>query len=83
MQRSPYLWFPSGIPTFYKISLLSPLYKSRLTKLFQEKKISLYRIGMVEKENVIYHPEPHYVYEGHIPYLLQFLPTSIYLVVVG
>lgn len=69
----PIYGFQVGYQLFYKISLLSPLYKSRLTKLFQEKKISLYRIGMVEKENVIYHPEPHYVYEGHIPYLLQFL----------
>ncbi|RCK64703.1 DNA polymerase zeta catalytic subunit [Candida viswanathii] len=69
----PIYGFQVGYQLFYKISLLSPLYKSRLTKLFQDKKISLHRFGVEEKENVIYQPEPHYVYEGHIPYLLQFL----------
>ncbi|CAX43100.1 DNA polymerase zeta catalytic subunit, putative [Candida dubliniensis CD36] len=69
----PIYGFQLGYRMFYKISLLSPLYKSRLAKLFQENTISLFRIGMEEKENVIYNPEPTYVYEAHIPYLLQFL----------
>lgn len=69
----PIYGFQLGYRFFYKISLLSPLYKSRLAKLFQENTISLFRIGMEKKKNVTYNPEPTYVYEAHIPYLLQFL----------
>ncbi|CAI5758271.1 unnamed protein product [Candida verbasci] len=60
--------FQLGYRLFYKISLLSPLYKSRLTNMFHERKVSLDDIeNPVEKKPITY------IYEAHIPYLLQFL----------
>ncbi|RLV95009.1 DNA polymerase zeta catalytic subunit [Spathaspora sp. JA1] len=69
----PMYGFQLGYKLFYKISLLSPNYKTRLTKLFQDDKLSLHDIGKVQHDNVTIKYDPHYVYEAHIPYLLQFL----------
>ncbi|KAI5948707.1 REV3 [Candida theae] len=67
----PIYGFQLGYKLFYKISLLSPLYKNRLARMFQENKINLDnfdQIGEVKKSK-----EPAYVYEAHLPFLLQFL----------
>ncbi|KAG5419243.1 REV3 [Candida metapsilosis] len=66
----PIYGFQLGYKLYYKISLLSPLYKNRLARMFQESKIDLQnfdQVGDVKKS------VQTYVYEAHIPYLLQFL----------
>ncbi|EGW31711.1 DNA polymerase zeta [Spathaspora passalidarum NRRL Y-27907] len=68
----PMYGFQIGYNLFYKISLLSPNYKPRLTKLFQENKLSLHNIGR-EDNNKTRNYDAHYVFEAHIPHLLQFL----------
>ncbi|CAL1214911.1 unnamed protein product [Candida parapsilosis] len=67
----PIYGFQLGYKLFYKISLLSPLYKNRLARMFQENKISLHNLDQPggAKES----GAATYVYEAHLPYLLQFL----------
>ncbi|KAI5950599.1 REV3 [Candida margitis] len=68
----PIYGFQLGYKLFFKISLLSPLYKNRLAHMFQENKISLHKFDQpseTKKSDI----EPTYVYEAHLPYLLQFL----------
>lgn len=67
----PIYGFQIGYKLFYKISLLSPLYKNRLARMFQENKINLHHFDQPNetKKNA----NPTYVYEAHLPYLLQFL----------
>ncbi|KAI5961013.1 REV3 [Candida pseudojiufengensis] len=65
--------FQLGYKLFYKISLLSPLYKNRLARMFQENKVSLYRFDQNDNDEKKKKPPYSYVYEVHIPLLLQFL----------
>ncbi|CAK9439135.1 uncharacterized protein LODBEIA_P33590 [Lodderomyces beijingensis] len=85
----PIYGFQLGYKLCYKISLLSPLYKNRLARMFQENKISLVDFNKVsspvtlqqeeEEEEVKEEkksnkkPSYSYTYEVHIPFLLQFL----------
>ena len=69
---SPIYGYQVGYKLFYKISLLSPLYKTRLTTLFHDKNINICEFSSsfdkgTKKSYAVN------VYEAHIPYLLQFL----------
>lgn len=71
-KASPIYGYQIGYKLFYKISLLSPLYKTRLTNLFQDKLINICDFSSsfdrgTKKSYAVN------VYEAHIPYLLQFL----------
>lgn len=69
---SPMYGYSVGYKLFYKISLLSPLYKTRLTALFNERKIdiaSFISSGTAGGDKAY----AANVYEAHIPYLMQFL----------
>ncbi|KAI5952782.1 REV3 [Candida jiufengensis] len=69
----PIYGFQLGYKIFYKVSVLSPLYKNRLSRMFQENKISLHKFDMNDNDENKGKPPPSYVYEVHIPILLQFL----------
>lgn len=71
-KASPIYGYQIGYKLFYKISLLSPLYKTRLTNLFQDKLISIcdFSSSFERGTKKLYVVN---VYEAHIPYLLQFL----------
>ena len=65
----PIYGYQVGNKLFYKISLLSPAYKTRLIKLFNEKTLNL--IQSTKKS--LNHVQDYQVYEGHLLYLTQFL----------
>ncbi|CUM65007.1 uncharacterized protein PRCAT00002626001 [Priceomyces carsonii] len=56
---------------FYKISLLSPLYKTRLTKLIHDKEISFESVRL--KFGAHTSSSSSYVFESHLQYLMQFM----------
>lgn len=51
--------FQLGFRLYYKVSFLSPLYKTRFTKLFND--------------GLVYTKTKSLIYEAHLPYTLQFL----------
>ncbi|KAK6204711.1 uncharacterized protein RJT21DRAFT_117159 [Scheffersomyces amazonensis] len=67
VKGTPIYGFQLGYRIFYKISLLSPKYKTRLNKLIYDKVVDFNKFlnGKSKKQ--------HLIYEGHIPFLLQFL----------
>ncbi|KAK6459617.1 uncharacterized protein RJT20DRAFT_89613 [Scheffersomyces xylosifermentans] len=69
---TPIYGFQLGHKLFYRISLLSPLYKTRLAKMLYEKTVDFNTFldtGHGNKPS----KRLHLIYEAHIPYLLQFL----------
>ncbi|ABN64589.2 DNA polymerase zeta, partial [Scheffersomyces stipitis CBS 6054] len=68
---TPIYGFQLGHRLVYRISLLSPKYKTRLSKLLYERKIDL---SSLELDSNLKRPKKKaLVYEAHIPYFLQFL----------
>lgn len=66
-KATPVYGYHVGTKRMLKVSLLSPLYKSRLTRLVHDKKIKYDKFCTAPEK---YKPN---IYESHLPMLLQFL----------
>lgn len=71
-KATPIYGYQIGYRLFYKISLLSPLYKTRLTTLLQDKQIDISKFSSNFAKGAR-KPRDLNIYEAHIPYLMQFL----------
>ncbi|KAK6465757.1 hypothetical protein DFJ63DRAFT_283621 [Scheffersomyces coipomensis] len=74
VKATPIYGFQLGYKLVFKISLLSPKYKTRLNKLIYEKSIDFNKFySSTNAKRSKTSNKVHLIYEGHIPYLLQFL----------
>lgn len=76
----PIYGYHVGYQLKYKISLLSPLYKTRLTRIISEKQLDISEwesqyipLPKTRSKNKKIKKSPTLVYESHFPFILQFL----------